>query len=211
MTFMMKANAKWGWAGVVGCVMVAAFALPAQAQVVVKKTTSYFIVKGKTAADLDAALSHSGPKIDNMSGHPGATKIRYTGGLTYKEVRGLCTITKAKVDLSLNIVLPKWVNRQGAPANLVFMWDTLAADIKRHEEHHAEIAVQHAHQMEKALEALRPEADCRSLQAKASRMTDEQIALQDDDQLRFDRSEAATFESRMARLLKYRSQVASKN
>ena len=211
MTFMMKANAKWGWAGIVGCVLAAGLAVPACAQVVVKKTTSYFVIQGKTARDLDAALAHSGPQIENTSHHPGAAQIRYTGGLTYKEIGGLCAITKARVDLSLNIVLPKWANRQGAPTNLAFLWDTLASDIKRHEEHHAAIAIAHAHQMEKALEALKPERDCRSLQAKASTVTDEQIALQDADQLKFDRNEAATFETRMARLLKNRAQVAANN
>jgi predicted secreted Zn-dependent protease len=192
--------------GISGAALAAlAFAVPATAETIVHKTITYFSIGGTTAADLDREMMKRGP-ISSVTGrrHPGVTKIRFSGNATFISRKGRCVIGGAKVTLSTRIMLPRWSNRRKASPALGLIWDTLAADIKRHEERHAEIARNHARAFERQLLALPPASDCAILKAKVGDIT--RIAMEDHekDQKRFDRIEAVNFENRMIRLLKYR-------
>jgi predicted secreted Zn-dependent protease len=115
-----------------------------------------------------------------------------------------CAVGSAKVTLSTKLILPRWKNRGTANRDLALVWDTLASDIKRHEERHAEIARNHARKLEKDFLSLRSEADCERMQARVARLSETAIQQHDRDQARFDRTEAANFDRRMIRLLQYR-------
>ncbi|MFJ6323601.1 MULTISPECIES: DUF922 domain-containing Zn-dependent protease [unclassified Rhizobium] len=197
---------------IVSCALLLAFCLPemAKAEVVARKTISYFDIKGRTADELDAALNQRGPlAMGSSSHHPGATKIRFGGNATYSEANGRCYISDVKVTVDTEIILPRWRDRRNAGKQLSMIWDTLAGDIRRHEDRHVEIARQHARQMERQILALRPAADCDTLQEKANEVTERETQLHDADQARFDRIEAINFQSRMQRLLYYRSRQNS--
>ncbi len=197
---------------IVSCALLLAFCLPemAKAEVVARKTISYFDIKGRTADELDAALNQRGPlAMGSSSHHPGATKIRFGGNATYSEANGRCYISDVKVTVDTEIILPRWRDRRSAGKQLSMIWDTLAGDIRRHEDRHVEIARQHARQMERQILALRPAADCDTLQENANEVTERETQLHDADQARFDRIEAINFQSRMQRLLYYRSRQNS--
>lgn len=196
-------------AALAGAVLAGGFVLvaplPAPAQTVITKSFSYFPVRGTTAADLDAALSRGGPMLRGTGArHPGATEMQFGGSVTYAEGGGRCGVDSARITLDTNIILPRWTQRQRADADLALIWDTLAADIKRHEERHAEIARQYARRLQTELESLRPRPDCEAMEAEVARLTDEILAEHDADQARFDRVESINFERRMVRLLQYR-------
>lgn len=192
----------------------AALAAPgvAHTEMLASKTFSYFTIGGKTAAELDEQLSSHGPLMKGTgSRHPGATKIKFGGTVTYVEKNGRCHVGEAKVTLNTRIILPKWKHRRSANRDLALIWDTLSSDIKRHEERHAEIARQHARRMERRLMKLRPEADCERMQARVGRESLEAIAEHDKDQARFDRAEAVNFDRRIMRLLEYRLKTREEN
>ncbi|MCD2176814.1 DUF922 domain-containing Zn-dependent protease [Rhizobium sp. C1] len=189
--------------GTVLCGLVALASL-AKADPSIRKSTVYFSVSGRTASELDNALMRNGPKVGGMARHPGAAQIKFSGDIKYSETKGRCSVAAARVNLNLRLILPNWKNRAGAPLGLAVLWDSLAGDIHRHEERHAEIATQHARQMEQALKSLPPQKTCEEMQALVTRTTDEQIALHDEDQQRFDRVEMANFEARIMRLIKER-------
>lgn len=177
----------------------------AQADTVINKSITYFSVGGRTAEELDKALSEKGPMMSTTgSRHPGATKIKFGGTVTYVKQGNRCAVGAAKVTLSTRLILPRWKNRGKASRDLGLVWDTLSSDIKRHEERHAEIARTHARQLEKDFLALKPEADCERMQARVARLSETAIAAHDSDQARFDKMEAANFDRRMVRLLQYR-------
>ena len=88
---------------------------------------------------------------------------------------------------------------------MAMLWDTLSADIKRHEERHAEIARNHARDFEKKILALPSASTCDTLEVKVNALSSQAMTEHDEDQKRFDHMEAANFEKRMIRLLKYRS------
>lgn len=183
----------------------------ASGETVINKSFSYFTIGGRTAAELDKALSASGPMMKSTGArHPGATRIKFGGSITYVGRDGRCAVGSARVTLSTRIILPRWKYRRQAGRDLALVWDTLASDIKRHEERHAEIARNHARRMEKVFLALKPEKDCERMQASVARASVTAIEVHDKDQARFDRAEAANFDKRMIRLLQYRLEAIRK-
>lgn len=197
--------------GVLGAALaVLSLAGSAAADTIIHKKITYFSIGGTTAADLDHEMMKHGP-ISSVTGrrHPGATKIQFSGKATFIGKKGRCVIGGAKVTLSTRIMLPRWSNRRRASPQLGLIWDTLSADIKRHEERHAEIARNHARVFEQQLLALPPASDCAILKAKVGEITRQAMEDHEKDQKRFDRIEAVNFENRMIRLLKYR--LAAKN
>ncbi|WLR94731.1 DUF922 domain-containing protein [Shinella zoogloeoides] len=178
---------------------------PVRAETITTKTFAYFSVGGRTAAELDAELSKRGPVMKRSgSRHPGATRIKWGGSVTYVRRGSRCAVGEAKVTLSTQIILPRWKNRKRATPSLALIWDTLSSDIKRHEERHAEIARNHARGLERTLNRLRPEADCERMQARVDRVTADAVSKHDADQARFDRVESKNFDDRMMRLLVHR-------
>jgi predicted secreted Zn-dependent protease len=177
----------------------------ASGETLISKSVTYFSIGGRTAAELDKALAASGPLMKNTgTRHPGATRIKFGGTITYVSRGGRCAVGTARVTLSTRIILPRWKYRRQAGRDLALVWDTLAADIKRHEERHAEIARNHARHMERAFLGLKPEANCELMQARVADLSAAEVANHDKDQARFDRTEAANFDRRMIRLLQYR-------
>lgn len=172
---------------------------------VIKKTYSYFDISGLTGAELERELSKYGPMLDETGvRHPGATKIRLGGSVDYQKTGGKCRVLDATVTLETHLTLPRWINRSKADRDTVLIWDTLSSDIKRHEERHAEIARQHARKLEKALEALHPQRTCKLMEARVDTTSKSIIDKHAADQERFDRVEAASFERRMLRMLRFK-------
>lgn len=177
----------------------------ANSAAVVSKSFSYFKIGGKTAEDLDRELSRHGPLTKSTGArHPGATEIKFGGELSYVEKGTLCAVGSVKVTLHTKILLPQWTNRRRTSADLALIWDTLASDIKRHEERHAEIARTYARMLDQKLQALQPQADCEKMQALVTQTTRSVMEEHDKDQLRFDIVESKNFDARMIRLLKHR-------
>lgn len=171
----------------------------------IDKKYSYFNIYGKSAEDLDREIAKRGPKL-KLTGtrHPGATTMNF--GLKTKITNDgtYCKLARAFVTLDLKVTLPRWKNRPRASEDMAIMWDTLSSDIKRHEERHALIARSYAIQLERALENLPRDRDCKRLQAKAEATADKLLSEHAKAQADFDRVESINFEARVARLLEYR-------
>jgi predicted secreted Zn-dependent protease len=110
------------------------------------------------------------------------------------------------VTVKVKVILPEWRRPRKADPDVKLFWDTLAADIKRHEERHVEIAKNHARALEDALKATYPQKDCGAAKAKAAEITAAILARHDRAQVQFDRVESVNFESRILRLMRYRVQ-----
>ena len=101
--------------------------LPANsdAETVMSKTITYFSVGGRTAEELDKALSSGGPMMKSTGNrHPGATRIKFGGTVTYVRRDNRCAVGSAKVTLSTKLILPRWTNRRKAGRDLALVWDT---------------------------------------------------------------------------------------
>ena len=136
--------------------------------------------------------------------HPGATQIDFTTRITYEADNRGCVIAKVSVSVQTKITLPRRRQRAKAHGDTRLIWDTLSADIKRHEETHVMIAKNHARDLEQALRDIRRQRDCAAAVAKAKAVLERKFAEHERAQKQFDRVEGMNFESRIMRLLRYR-------
>ncbi len=101
---------------VIALALACAVGQAARAETVFTKKITYFQIGGKTADDLDRELERRGPYTSSTGlRHPGATKIKFGGDITYAEQNGRCRIQSARVTVSAQIILPKWKNRRKPP------------------------------------------------------------------------------------------------
>ena len=112
--------------------------------------------------------------------------------------------------VNARIILPYWRHPRAATPEVHLVWETLSADIKRHEESHVIIAKNHARLLEQALLAIPRQPDCEAALAKAAIVTEKVLAKHNVAQAEFDRIEGINFESRMMRLLHYRMERLAK-
>lgn len=169
------------------------------------KTYSYFTIGGITVEEIERELKQRGPQISSSGmRHPGLTRMEFKTRVSYDQINGHCNVIKAAVTVQANMILPRWNRRKSASPETRLIWDTLSADIKRHEESHVVIAMNHARQLESALLATRRQPSCNVAQEKVRQISADILAAHDAEQDRFDRIEGKNFESRLLRLLQYR-------
>ncbi|MAZ84255.1 MAG: peptidase [Hoeflea sp.] len=187
-------------------VFAASLTTAGQAETLISKSYQYFNIGGRTAGDLDRELSRHGPKASGTEmRHPGATRMKFSGTISYQQLRnGRCKVKSAEIKLHTKLILPRWTNRRRAEKDVVMIWDTLSRDIKRHEERHAEIARQYARKLEKSLVSMYPRKNCEAMEAAANAESDKILSKHDRAQVAFDRSESASFERRMTRMLQFK-------
>ena len=171
----------------------------------VERSYSYFTIGGSTLAEIEEELNRRGPLVGTTDRrHPGATRMQFATRVSYGESNGRCGVIDATVQLNANMILPRWRVARDAGMETRVIWDTLAADIRRHEEAHVVIARNHARELEKALKAVRNERDCAAAEERVERIRSDVLRRHDEAQIEFDRIEAVNFERRMLRLLDYR-------
>lgn len=171
----------------------------------VAKVYNYFSIGGTTLQEIEAELKRRGPKLNNTgTRHPGATRMEFTTRVTYGEQNGRCSVLNADVRVKATVILPRWTRPKRSDNETRLIWDTLSADIKRHEEAHVTIARNHAREMEQALRQIRNQRGCENAQAKVNETTSRLLAAHDHEQDRFDRIESISFEKRINSLLRYR-------
>ncbi len=198
--------------------LIACSAVPAGA-VTLSKTYSYFSVGGNTLDQIENELGRHGPQVKTSNKrHPGATQMEFTTRLAYAQGTGFgyvqgaglslgagfCQVAEATVHLKVKVILPKWRRPRAAEQDVRLIWDTLASDIKRHEEGHVVIAKNYAREMEQAMKAMDRQKDCETVLAKAKEIRARILEKHDKAQEQFDRVESVNFESRIMRLLGYR-------
>ncbi len=187
----------------VACVL-SVLAAPSEAASL-SKTYSYFTIGGTTLEDIERELKVRGPKVQSTgSRHPGATRMEFSTRIGYGEKNGRCSVIQADVQVKADMILPRWNRRARADDDTRLIWDTLSADIKRHEESHVVIARNHAREMEQELKQIRGVKSCALAQKKVEETTARVLAKHDSEQERFDRIEGINFESRLMRLIRYR-------
>jgi len=169
------------------------------------RSYSYFTIRGNSLPEIEQQLHMHGPQIDGSpERHPGATNMEFTSRVRYREYNGRCAVDDVQVGVTAHVILPRWRDWRKADQELRLIWDTLASDIKRHEESHLSIAKNHARMLEDNLRALPRMRSCEDLAQMVEKETERVLARHDAEQDDFDRIENINFESRMQRLLDYR-------
>ncbi|ATU91285.1 DUF922 domain-containing Zn-dependent protease [Phyllobacterium zundukense] len=180
-------------------------AMPAANAATVLRKYEYFSLNGRTAADLDRELYRRGPLLQKTGQrHPGMTKMRFDSRIKYGSNGSSCRVVETSITVHAHVYLPRWKQRRTAKPDLAMVWDTLSADIKRHEESHISIARTAAGDMERQIKALPWRSDCPTMKADIDALTAKLMLQHDLAQVQFDKVEAINFEDRFGRLLTYR-------
>ena len=184
--------------------LLAILTLPLHASSV-SKTYTYFFIGGTTLEEIEAELDRKGPQLQTTGArHPGATRMEFLTRITYGERGSFCSVMEATVTVKANMILPRWNRRNRADSDTKFVWDTLSADIKRHEEAHVTIARNHARELEEALMSITNFVGCERAKAKGEAETARILEKHDREQARFDRIEGISFEKRIIALMRNR-------
>lgn len=171
----------------------------------VSLTYSYFTVGGTSLDEIERQLQRRGPRLSaSGSRHPGATQLEFSTHLTYRQKGGFCSVVDARVALKASMILPRWTRPRGADRDTRLIWETLAADIKRHEHSHVVIARNHARDMEAALGQLTNFRGCEAARSAAQKTSERMLLEHDRAQAQFDRVEGINFEKRISGLLQRR-------
>lgn len=190
--------------------------MPGSAEILVKSYSYYSIGSApgeperplNTLEEFTAELNDRGPKVDRTGQrHPGRAEMKISTRLWYEEKNGRCKIIDAKVTVDAKLTLPEWPYRDDAAAPSRLVWDTLSADIKRHEEQHIEIAREHALRIEKRVKRMWRQKDCATADRKAKFIIDKVLEREAAAQDRFDRAEGAGFHKRLFRLMRERARM----
>lgn len=190
----------------IGAMIVLGGAAPSAAATV-SKTYSYFSIGGANLSEIETELGRRGPAIEATGQrHPGATTLEFTSKLSFARENGNCRIDAANISVKASVKLPRWKRPARADQGTRLIWDTLASDIKRHEESHIGIAKNHARELEASLEKLGSFPSCAAARNRAQAVSTKALARHDAEQARFDMIEGRNFEERIITLLKYRLQ-----
>jgi len=116
--------------------------------------TAPYRVTGHSMESLLDALRAGGPRVDGDIFF-GLTSTSLSYRFAYRERAGLCETTDARVELDVTITLPEWQAPPSAPFELRRDWQRFAQALRRHEERHRDLAIEHAHTLRRAVEGLR--------------------------------------------------------
>ncbi|MDP3895294.1 MAG: DUF922 domain-containing protein [Mesorhizobium sp.] len=177
------------WASVCALLL---FVSESSAKVIVKENTVYYSVSGRTGQEIYGQMTRKGPKIPGHKDHKIAATTMVTdvmkldGGVKGNQ----CVVTRADVSLKVTYRIPKWTGGKSASAATQKAWDAFLAHVWRHERRHAEIALEHARQLERGLLALRGDVrkDCKDMIAAAERLSKKTVESHHRKQDAFDAS-----------------------
>ncbi len=190
--------------------LACAFAIPAEARVIIKEKTTYYTVSGKNGRAIYASIRRKGPKL-GRSRHAIATTRSTVSVRNMKPViRGRrCKLASVDVHLDLVYRYPRWVGKRSASPAVRKAWNQFIKRAIRHENKHGAIAKSQARKIHRALKSVsgRVSRECKDFGRKARRKFDSINSRAEREHARFDRRESRML-SRTARLQRalYRSQ-----
>lgn len=142
-------------AALVALVGLAVVPTYADAKVIVKKSTKYYTVTGKSGVEIAKGLVSKGPRRTKLSHAIASTGWRYEFGKPKQVVRGRkCKISDITITVHLKYTLPKWKPSKGASKELRTNWKEFSKLVTKHEHKHGAIAEQGAKTIEKAIKGL---------------------------------------------------------
>lgn len=163
---------------------------------------SYFNIHGTSVENIWKSINTNGPKSKKGVGHAGYTSFKLNSPVKFVTKNGKCHISSARFTMQSNIQLPKWLDRSRASSDLKIYWKALFNDVKRHEEEHVKIAEAAIVRLSKAVNALKPQKNCKKLNQKISRLANANRRKLNRAQNSFERKEIRGQKARINKLIK---------
>lgn len=164
---------------------------PAVAEVRSNVRYSGYPVGGLTAQDVWRDIGRKGPhQPENGLYAQAEAEIRYGWKVAFASGGGgVCRAPSATVYVDVNIRLPDWVDEGRGSRTLRNAWSRYIAKVRRHEEHHKDIALAAAREIDRAITAAPPQRSCRSMERHIKVAADRILAWERAQQVHFDRTD----------------------
>ena len=173
-----------------GGVLGAALSGSAQADVRTDIRYSGYAVRGTTAQEIWSDIGRKGPhQLERGLYAQAEAEIRFGWEVQFSSGKGACRVKSALVKVDVNILLPNWVNQARGGEALRAAWKSYIAKVRHHEDHHKDIALAAADQIEAAILAAPAHRSCRSLERYIKAQTDSILEQERAQQARFDRTD----------------------
>ncbi len=146
-----------------------------------------YTVRGTSVAAIWRDIFRKGPHQRERGLYAQAqARISYGWDIDFQETRGGCRVRAADVNVRVRILLPAWADERRGSKALKVAWRGYAARVRAHEDHHKDIALAHAREIDTLLLKGRSRGSCaalgRDLRARADRI----LARERQMQLHFD-------------------------
>jgi predicted secreted Zn-dependent protease len=163
---------------------------PAFAEVLSNVRYSGYPVRGLTAQEVWRDIGRKGPHQAEYGLYAQAeAEIRYGWEVAFLSDGGICRAQSATVHVDVNIRLPDWVDKARGSRELRNAWNTYIAKVRRHEDHHKDIALAAAREIDRAITAAPPQRSCRSFERHIKVAADRILAWERGQQAHFDRTD----------------------
>jgi predicted secreted Zn-dependent protease len=134
----------------------------------VSVTTKYYSIHGRMAQELRQQMNTHGVKAENGKRYDAHTGWYVKWQFDFSSRGNRCAIRTVKTSAAVAYTLPKWSDEAKAPQEFRDRWHRYLQALKTHEDGHRDIGVSAAAEIEQAIRAMGPEANCRDLEAKAN-------------------------------------------
>lgn len=128
----------------------------------------YYDIWGSTVRALLWQISRHGPEGPDGNRYAAFTDWEVTWHYQRRESENECRVERASVTLRVVITLPRWRNRESAPALLGEKWQRYLDALQVHEAGHLDFAVRAATEIRQQLVALEPLPTCEELEARVN-------------------------------------------
>jgi predicted secreted Zn-dependent protease len=194
---------EWGASGMLRGILVAAGMValaaglvptfgtePAVAEVRSNIRYSGYPVRGLTAQEIWRDIGRKGPHQAEYGLYAQAeAEIRYGWEVAFASVGGICRAESAMVYVDVNIRLPDWVDKARGSQELRNAWNRYISKVRRHEDHHKDIALAAAREIDRAITAAPPQRSCRALEHDIKAVANRILAWERTQQAHFDRTD----------------------
>jgi predicted secreted Zn-dependent protease len=120
----------------------------------------FYDVHGVSAADLRGELGKLGP-MSGGSRHQAVTNSKISWkAIPTPAAGGKCVVSSVDLSLTIEIVMPRWVDEIGAPQSLSDSWHSFVSGLLNHEHGHKQIAVANAEEIRQLVKTMTPQATC---------------------------------------------------
>jgi predicted secreted Zn-dependent protease len=149
-------------------ILLSAGALTAQAAVHLEDRVEHYTISGSTPADLRRDMNAKGPQGAGGRRFDGYTRWYVSWRYQYKKGEGRCAIASITTHVKVTMTLPRWRNEENASSSVRQQWRRYLSALKQHERGHHRHGIDAANEVDRAIGAMPPAANCDALGANAN-------------------------------------------
>lgn len=148
--------------------------MQASAKVVVEQDSSHYHLKGLTVREIHHSLMHNAPREDGQI-IEGEVADQFTVVFSSKLDGNACRPSDELVTLKLNILLPKWLDKESASSTVRVAWSRYMDKLLAHENGHKQIAISAANAIHRIIHTASGTGPCKAFDAKIKRAAEKVI------------------------------------